>query len=284
MRFLHCSDVHITYDYFHQPLWPLGWRRWIALLELQWGGRSLAYAKAEQTLKTISSEAQRHNVQHLIVSGDLTAYAMEDEFQRAYAALKPWVDDVSKCSVIKGNHDTYTRDAVQEKRFEKYFGHLLKSDLPEYAREEGFPYVRLVGDEAAVVGLNSARLNPMPGLSYGHVGTLQLQGLEQLLGDVRLRHRAVLVLVHHAPMKANGQPDKFTHGLFDAKKLLQLLPGPQFAVLHGHIHRRFHHPATETRPHVVGAGSSTQAGKEGYWLIDVQDGKFVGFESVRPFA
>jgi hypothetical protein len=68
--------------------------------------------------------------------------------------------------------------------------------------------------------------------------------------------------------------------LLDADALLELLPGPRFAVLHGHIHHRYHHPATATRPHLFCAGSSTQAGREGYWLIDVDGGTVRGGTAV----
>jgi len=49
-------------------------------------------------------------------------------------------------------------------------------------------------------------------------------------------------------------------------------------VLHGHIHQRYHFPATEHRPHIFGAGSSTEAGHEGYWIIDTADGRIARCE------
>jgi hypothetical protein len=63
---------------------------------------------------------------------------------------------------------------------------------------------------------------------------------------------------------------------------LRILRGPRFAVLHGHIHQRYHHPATETRPAIYGAGSSTMAGREGYWLLEVRDGKVASGRICRP--
>ena len=45
IRFLHCSDTHITEDYSKVPLRKLGWRRWIALGELKLG-RAIAFANA----------------------------------------------------------------------------------------------------------------------------------------------------------------------------------------------------------------------------------------------
>jgi 3',5'-cyclic AMP phosphodiesterase CpdA len=282
MRFLHCSDVHITNDYFHTPLRQLGWRRCIALLELKFGGRAGDYAQAGQTLAQIASDVRTHRADHLIVSGDLTAYAMEMEFEGAKKALSPLAEDKRLCTVIPGNHDTYTPGAVAERRFEKYFGHLLDSDLPEYSREGPFPFVRLVGEEAAVIGLCSARVPLVPGFSYGVIGQAQLDGLKALVNDERLKHRGVLVAVHHAPLAKSGKKDKPLHGLVDAEKLFEIVNGPKYAVLHGHIHKRYHHDASSTRPHTFGAGSSTQKGREGYWVIDVRDGKIAGWSMHEP--
>lgn len=276
MRFLHCSDVHVTQNYFAAPFFQLGWRRWIALLELKFGGRAAAYARSKEQLARIAADARDRQVDHLIVSGDLTAYAMEAEFISAREALGTWAEDPRRCTVIPGNHDVYTPGAFRQRLFQRSFGQLTESDLPEHAGPDGFPFVRLLSDEAAVVGLNSARVPEFPGISFGRLGGDQLGRLERLLADPRMAERAVLIVVHHAPLNARGNADKPLHGLWDAKKLLRLCPGPRFAVLHGHIHRRYHHPATSTRPHIFGAGSSTQHGREGYWILDVEKGRVLG--------
>jgi 3',5'-cyclic AMP phosphodiesterase CpdA len=276
MRFLHCSDVHITGNYRQRSLFELGWRRWPALGELSLGGRGHSYQHAPRTLKSIADDAKSHRADHLIVSGDLTAYALEEEFDGAKAALAGWVEDRQKCTVIHGNHDVYTPGAVRAQRFERRFGHLLESDLPEYQREGPYPFVRLLGEGAAVVGLLSARVPLVPGFSFGWIGKAQLDGLSALVADQRMKHRGVLVAVHHAPLKGDGTPDRPLHGLRDAQELFRRIPGERFAVLHGHIHRRYHHPATAARPHIFGAGSSTMAGREGYWLIEVENGRIGG--------
>jgi hypothetical protein len=86
----------------------------------------------------------------------------------------------------------------------------------------------------------------------------------------------VLVAVHHAPLKASGGKDKLSHRLVDAEALFRVIPGRRFAIVHGHIHQRYYHPATEARPHIFCAGSSTQKGREGYWLIELKDGEVRG--------
>jgi 3',5'-cyclic AMP phosphodiesterase CpdA len=282
MRFLHCSDVHITADYRAKSPFALGWRRWPALAELSLGGRAHHYAKARQTLSQIAADATALGVDHLIVSGDLTAYALPEEFDGARDALKPWVDDGRRCTVIHGNHDTYTPQAVADRLFEQRFLHLQQSDLPTFCSEGQYPFVKLLGDEAAVVGLLSARVPQLPGFSFGVIGPAQLASLRALVTHPALDGRAVLVAVHHAPLNAQGEPDKRLHGLTDARALFEVVRGERFAVLHGHIHRRYHHAPTESRPHLFGAGSSTQVGREGYWVIEVQGGKFTRFELRTP--
>lgn len=282
MRFVHCSDVHITEDYRTLPLLRLGWRRWFALVELTLGGRAKRYVRAPQVLSAIVRDAEAHKVDHFILSGDLTAYALEGEFAGARKALGPLAEDPRRCTVVPGNHDVFTPGSIRVDRFGRHFGQLLHSDLPEYQREGPYPFVRLVGDEAAVVGLLSTRRAPLPAFPYGQLGEAQLEGLAALLKDPRLDGRAVLVTVHHAPRNRKGGADRWNHGLRDAEALLRLLPGPRFAVLHGHIHQRYHHPATADRPHLFGAGSSTEAGHEGYWVIEVAGGKVVGGQPHTP--
>jgi 3',5'-cyclic AMP phosphodiesterase CpdA len=276
MRFFHCSDVHITEDYLSLPWRRLGWRRWLALAELTLGGRQSAYRSAEQVLATLAREAEALEVDHFILSGDVTAYALESEFLRARHALGRLGEDLRRCTVVPGNHDVFTPGSHRTRRFERHFGHLLESDLPEHRREGAFPFVRRVGQEAAVVGLLSARVPLAPGLAWGMIGQAQLEGLAAVVQDERLAGRALLVVVHHSSLTREGRPDSWLHGLRDYEALLRLLPGPRFAVLHGHIHHRYHHPATDTRPHVFCAGSSTQAGREGAWLIHVERGQVVG--------
>lgn len=278
MRYLHLSDVHLTADYGQHSLLRLGWRRWIALGELRWGGRARAFARAPETIARIVADAERLGVDHLILSGDVTAYALPAEFRQARAVLGAWADAPARATVIPGNHDRYTPGAHRTRRFEESFGHLLVSDLPGVAVEEGFPFVRLLGAEDAVIGLLSARVPYFPGLSYGIVGRAQREALARILRRPELSGRAVLVVVHHAPFRRSGRPDRFLHGLVDAAPLLELLPGDRFALLHGHVHQRFHLLPTDHRPHIFGAGSSTQAGHEGYWIIETAGGRIARSE------
>jgi 3',5'-cyclic AMP phosphodiesterase CpdA len=244
--------------------------------ELVAKGRAKAFARAPEAIRAIVQDAERHAVDHLVLSGDLTASALPSEFSGAASALGELARDPRRCTVVPGNHDTHHPAALQRQLFEANFGSLLHSDLPAHARLGPWPVVRLVGEELAVIALHTSLLPSIPGVAYGRVGPRQLEGLRAVLADKALAGRAVLVVIHHAPLRADGRPDKLSHGLRDAEALLELLPGPRFAVLHGHIHQRYWHAATSRRPHLFGAGSSTQADRRGYWLIDIAGGTVRG--------
>ncbi|HEY3444783.1 MAG TPA: metallophosphoesterase [Myxococcales bacterium] len=267
MRIVHLSDVHVQIDYGRLPLRRYGWRR--AVAQLEWVGlrRAKRFENALGTLHQIVREILELAPDHVVLSGDLTALAVEEEFACARAALAPlWRPEM--LSLIPGNHDRYTAHAARERRFERHFGDLLRSDLPAYAGPHGFPFVRLVSGELAVVGLDSTRLAPLPGLSFGSLGGEQLRALSRLIEDPAVRDRRLAVLVHHAPLRENGRPDRVTHGLLDGPQLLRMLAGRRASVHHGHVHHRYWHPATAGRPDVFNAGSATEGGHEGYWVVE----------------
>jgi len=284
LRLIHVSDVHVQIDYRQVPWRRLGWRRAVAQLELQVFGRSRKYEQAEATLRQIAQDVPALRVDHVMFTGDFTALATREEFECARQALGPLADDPRRLSVIPGNHDRYTAHSVRDRRFEQYFGHLIHSDLPLYSADDGYPFVRLLGDALAVVGLDSTHLAPAPGLSFGRLGRQQLRLLARLLNDRAMRGRAVCVMVHHAPLHRHGGPDRMTHGLWDAAELLRVLAGRRCSLHHGHVHERYRHGASPSRPEIFGAGSSTALGDEGYWLLDWDGHRLVSARTVRPGA
>ncbi|MHB1845675.1 MAG: metallophosphoesterase family protein [Deltaproteobacteria bacterium] len=281
MRILHISDLHFQGDC---PLsrWPaLGWRRVVAQTEFRLLGRRRLFLRVRETVARLLAEADRLEVDHLLVSGDLTALSLPEEFEAAREALMPWR---GRMTIVPGNHDRYTPEASRARLFEQAFEQALVSDMPEHRREGVFPVVKLIGEDAAVIGLCSARVPPMPGIAAGWLGRSQLAGLSAALGDPRLAGRAILAAVHHAPFRPNGQRDMPQHGLWDGPELLALLAGAKATALcHGHIHRRYRLPGPGAVS-IFCAGSSTQAGMEGYWVLDVAAGGLRSAEAVRLAA
>ena len=248
----------------------------LAMFEHTIGGRAMAYEDAVETLRRIIDQAAQVGADQVLMTGDLTGYATPREFGMVSEAMGALRGDRELCAVVPGNHDYFTPGVVRNQAFEQMFATLLVSDMPEYCVQGPYPFVQFRGPDVAVIGLCSAVPPTVPGVALGRVGAVQLAMLRAMLSDARMDGRAVLVLVHHAPRTAEGKRDSRTHGLVDADALLELLPGPRFAVLHGHLHQRFYTPATASRPHLFCAGSSTQRGHEGYCLVETKNGRVSG--------
>lgn len=265
MKLLHISDLH--FEARTPSLWPWGpldWRQLFARAEFIWQGRPPLFAQAAATVEGILIAARAAGVDHVLVSGDLTAISARAEFEAARQALLPFE---GRLTVLPGNHDRTS--AASARHFEAVFGDWLRSDLPVLGADGGFPLVHLVGDDAAVVALDSARVPRLPGLSQGTVGAAQLAALDRVLGHERLLGRGVVVSVHHAPFKADGSPDRRRHGLTDARELLAIVDRHGVAALcHGHIHHRYEITRPGATP-LFDAASSTQRGREGYVLLEV---------------
>jgi 3',5'-cyclic AMP phosphodiesterase CpdA len=283
IRLAHISDVHVQVEApWTQGLRGLGWRRALAQVELVGLGRARRFRDAERSLARAAAAASASGADHVVITGDFTGVALEEEFQRAKAALGALAGDPSRLSVIPGNHDRYTFNAARERRFERHFGPLLRSDLPRFVGPSGYPFVRMLGREGAVIGLDSTRLAPFPGLAFGQLGREQLGRLSALLEAPELRGRFLSVLVHHAPLVESGRPDSRTHGLRDGASLLRVLAGRPCSVHHGHVHRRFWLRATGSRPDLFNAGSSTMCGREGFWIVELDADGVLAAKELGP--
>jgi len=269
MRVMHISDLHFQADIPLGRLPRLGWRRLMAQVEYRLLGRRERFLLVASTVASLLREAERLQVEHLLVSGDVTALALPEEFEAARAALESWC---GRMTILPGNHDVYTPGAARDRLFEKAFDAELKSDLPDLCREGPYPIVKLLGSDAAVIALSSARVPLSPGIATGWVGQAQREALAAIFADARLAKRAVLVAVHHGPFRKSGRRDRITHGMLDAREVLAIsAKGGAVGLCHGHIHHRYRGKGPLEMP-VFCAGSSTQQGREGYWLYDLGPG------------
>jgi 3',5'-cyclic AMP phosphodiesterase CpdA len=262
----------VQVDYERSVWGAIGWRRVVAQLELKLAKRAKRYADAPEALRRLLRRAQQGGFDHVVLSGDLTALAVDEEFEGVRDALGELADRPDRLTVIPGNHDVFTPGSQKKRRFERWFGHLLHSDLPEFQVEGPWPMVRLLGESAAIIGLNSARVPFFPGIAAGKVGDDQLAALVRICAHPSLRGRTIYVTVHHAPVRKDGKFDRRDHGLLDADRLVEACRiGGVTAVLCGHIHAKYNFAITGG-PTVVCGGSSTWKDREGYLLLESQPG------------
>ncbi|HEX2675398.1 MAG TPA: metallophosphoesterase, partial [Polyangiales bacterium] len=266
---LHLSDVHVDI-----PMSAMPWREMLnkrllgaANLVLR---RHAHFADAREKLAALARLAQRERVDLVICTGDYTALGTGPEIVAAREAIDALTHAPQGFVTVPGNHDVYMPDALADSRFEHSFGEFLKSDWPEACVDGPWPVVKLCGDSVAVIAVNSARPNPELWKSNGRVPEAQLAALARLLDDPRLQNRFVFIATHYAPRRADGTPDKPLHGMENADALLAICAKlERGALLHGHIHWRFHLQLAELRARIFGSGSTTCSGREGFWLFEV---------------
>ncbi len=273
MRILHYSDVHVDVSASEIPL-----RDWLGKRLV--GGLNHAlrrrphFVEARSKLAALARFATEERVDLAIGTGDFTILGTHPELAAASAAVAPLGALPLGMIAIPGNHDLYVHDGVREDRFTKYFGKWCTTDRPDLASPDGWPLVRLVGDDVAVISVASARPNPEPWRSAGRIPDAQLRALEALLVDPEVASRLAIVITHYAPRLWNGRPDGVLHGLENADALLRIVAGlANGVVLHGHVHRRYRVDLPGVRPAFLGAGSTTQRDREGLWLLVVEGGR-----------
>jgi len=266
LRLAHLSDLHHQIDWRQRSLWSSGWRGAPGRFELHALGRLRRFAGVERCIGRLVEQVLSLSPDRVIVTGDLTALGDEAELRHARALLEPFIA-LGLLVVIPGNHDRYTDRRVRA--FEVVFSDLLTSDLPELADARGYPFVKLVGEDHAIVGLDSTRVQGWSHYLVGRLGDAQLAALARVLEHPTLERRTVLLLTHHGPAGPSGAFDWNESGLMDAGALLRTLRDRPVALLHGHSHHRFWHRARHGRPHLIGGGSSTE--HAGFWEVNVDD-------------
>jgi 3',5'-cyclic AMP phosphodiesterase CpdA len=200
------------------------------------------------------------NVDHVIITGDLTNLALEQEFE----AVREMIDvelgvPARDVTIVPGNHDLYTRGALRTRRFSRYFADYLESDLPELAANMAlgrFPIVKLRG-ELAILGLSSAVPRP-PLVASGELGKEQLLALGRILEHDEVRKRTVVLALHHPVHNPSSPMKTWVEGLRDAPALVSALAHlPRGLLVHGHLHRRIQQSLPTRAGTVVAAGATS---------------------------
>ena len=270
MRILHFSDPHIPTPLSHVPL-----GKWLS--KRAFGGANLllgryrSFADAAEKLIALNRFKTEQNIDLVLCTGDYTALGLTHEYETAVNVVSGLMDTPHGYVNVPGNHDYYLTDALREERFRTYFNHTLSSDLPEYQVDGPWPLVRLVGDNIAVIAVNSSRPNPLPWRSSGKIPEIQLTALKKLSQDARLADRRVFIMTHYAPLLENGEKDSWRHGLENSDTfLLSCAEFEEPIILCGHIHRCYHVIDKTTGQPIFCAGSATHATREGFWLFEIK--------------
>jgi 3',5'-cyclic-AMP phosphodiesterase len=179
-------------------------------------------------------------IDHLVVTGDLTLSAEPREFERAADLLRPWAQ-AGKLTVVPGNHDLWTEDAVDTGRFLRAVG---ADGLGMRRPEPTYPCVVPIGAEVVLVALDSARWGEDPRTTPGKLGSEQLRAARELCREHQKQGKATLLAFHHHVLLPPERIPSDVHvarmPLADADQVIRLVAEqPVAAVLHGHRHCAF---------------------------------------------
>ncbi|MEL6188868.1 MAG: metallophosphoesterase [Myxococcota bacterium] len=254
----HFSDIHLT----SSPLrarGPVLNKRLAGALNYYVGGRRQHFAGARQRIARLLEDVEASGVDHVLCTGDITQMSFREEFEGVAALYGERREAPERYSIIPGNHDRYTPEAVAEDVFGQLFGRI--------ASPEGrYPHLKRLADgEVALVLLDASRATG-PTDSSGRLGSAQLEALESLLTAPEQRDRYVALALHYGLFRYDGAPDRPHHALRDLPALLSLLERPDIRVdlvLHGHMHRPY--ALQVGRSQVICVGSATDLHVLGGW-------------------
>lgn len=228
MRIAHLSDLHIL-DLKNVPPRAFLSRRLMGGINLITRRRG---AHSAEVFERLLEDLLEQGPDHTVITGDLSNLALDSEFERVAAYLRLlW--DYDRLSVIPGNHDYYTPEAIREHRFEKAFYPYMFPDFSDLD-SEFYPYAKRV-DRVSIFGLCSAVLPPV-GYAWGEVKAAQMMRLVHLVHEPRFRNTFKIVLIHHHFHQRRSMTE-FSGTLKGRDELADLfLENGVDLVLHGHDH------------------------------------------------
>jgi 3',5'-cyclic AMP phosphodiesterase CpdA len=259
LRIAHFSDTHVL------SLKGVGVREF--LNKRMTGAVNLAFNRAKhyrvEVFEQLLDAVLAVNPDHSVCTGDLVNLALEPEFIRVRELLTDRFDS-TQLTLVPGNHDYYTKGAVQEGLFEHYFQEYLPQDLEATPTPTSpYPITRNLGD-VVIVGLSSAIPTPSF-MATGEIGDEQRNQLQTLLTHPASKNAFKLLMLHH-PLFAEPTR-RFDHArrLKDAEGLINTIDvaddHPDL-VIHGHNHEFKRQALPNTQVPVVQVGSASRAGKK----------------------
>jgi len=228
MRVAHCSDLHLL-SLAGTRMLDFANKRWIGGLNLI-ANRGRHYHPA--VFEAMVADFNRSAIDHVVVTGDITNLAFEEEFRFARRHFDAIELGPAHVTVLPGNHDAYVARGAEY--FAEHFEAYHRPD-PEWMwpDNERWPVVRVRGD-IAVIGVSTSLATPWF-TAYGRIGETQLERLRNALLDPRLAGRFRLVAIHHPPAGARAR--SIVRGLRDRDAFAAVLAeaGAEL-VIHGHEH------------------------------------------------
>jgi 3',5'-cyclic AMP phosphodiesterase CpdA len=227
LRVAHATDIHWA---AMPPLSRMFNKRLLGGLNLWIGGRRHHFSPVVQDALVKHIVDLEPDV--VLITGDLTSLALDEEFAVARDALRPAIERFPTM-ILPGNHDVYTRGAARSRRFAAFFGSWMAGATDDRI-------ARLDVGHLTIFGLDPNRPTL---LSSGKLPDAQIAALIEALSNPDLAGRSVILALHYPVLdRRGGVYDNASHGLVNARRLIEVLreaPTRPIAIVHGHEHHGF---------------------------------------------
>lgn len=226
MRIAHATDIHWMVP---PNLNDLSFKRFLGTANLYIRGRRHRFTQESQD--ALMNSLLECEADLLIVTGDLTAQALDGEFALAKQGLTPLLSTIPTF-IVPGNHDVYTQRTERERTCEKWFGQWM------HLEPSGLGYAEF--DQVAIVGIDPNR--PTVLAATGRVPQTQLDALPEMLA--RVPDSKLLIIAIHYPVvdRHGGIYNGSGHGLLNVEDLLSVFKASSRkpdVLLHGHEHHGY---------------------------------------------
>lgn len=236
-RFAQLSDLHLSSPANVNPLQLsnkriLGYLSWL---------RKRRHIHKRWVLDLAINKLKSLQISHCVITGDLTHIGLQNEFEQ----VAQWLNNVGNAdniTIIPGNHDLYVNE-FWDRSFANWEDYMRGDDHKpaehptgnnaQSRLEQSFPSVRVRGN-VAFISVSSIFAAPWF-RATGRINQTQLDELQQLLNESRLKNLCKVLLIHHPITMQSISKRK---RLLNHEQLTDILyESPVQLVLHGHGHK-----------------------------------------------
>lgn len=252
MRVIHISDLHFP---VRLKLHKLKDKCLVGYINY-----SLRRKKKHKNYEALIECIQSLDYDCLVLSGDITNVSDPTEFKEARRILEPILD--TRAFLVPGNHDRYTKEALDGQWFEKYFGDSIGELLP-HAKEEGY-YIRYKNSNGFVIIGWDSNLPLPPMDAHGYLNPIIPKKTIQFLNESNVQN--YMIVCHHPIWNPPEHMESERHRLLNREEILQEITNyPPLCYFHGHLHTNWiREPDSNIPFYIVNSASSTRISDENH--------------------
>lgn len=222
LKIVHLTDLHVQTRPRVQDLFG---KRLLGSANLYLLGRRHKFSLRAQHAAVEATLIEKPDA--VVITGDLTAQALDGEFQAARALLDPILSRYPTV-MIAGNHDTYVREATPGHRMRAHFATWMGQTTPHLHQIQ----------DVGFLSVETCRAHP---LSSGYTPPAQLPRARTLLEEADIGF--VFLCIHYPLRGRRGEPyGPSNRALLNAEQVeteLLMRTDRISAILHGHEHHGY---------------------------------------------